>query len=362
MKKLHDETENFPQTDVRSAIQAGIVQAEEQINSKTKYREKSRMKKSRQKILYGLGSVAAMFTILVGSSYLSPTLASSLSQIPFIGSVFGNSDLIGLQQAQENGLTSRIGETQTVNGISVTLDEVLYAPNKITVGLIIESEKELEEEYFGAGMDVTINGKLPASSSGSYGEEIQSSRVRTAIQEIAVSEDLPEAFDLGLILHGEDGETWYFTTPIEKITDMEQIPVQHTQNADGVELTVTELTLSEAGVSMSFESLEEGDNFELSRGQYIEFMIVDQDGNKITSYSGGGSGEIVNGKMVYKSSKEFDPIDSTVTELTITPYLALPAGGGGVEVDENGESKELEFEGNTLQPIEFESFKVKIPQ
>ena len=65
-------------------------------------------------------------------------------------------------------------------------------------------------------------------------------------------------------------------------------------------------------------------------------------------------------KIVFKSNKQFDPIDSTVTELTITPYVVIPTEGGGVEIDANGKETKLEFKGDSLQPIDFDSFKVKI--
>ncbi len=362
MKKSHNQLNDFPKEQVRSAIQAGIVQAEEQINNKMNSAHNYKIKNGKRKILYTVSSVAAVFGILVGSSYYSPALANGLSQIPIIGSVFGDSHLIGLQQAQKKGLTSEIGETQTINGISVTLDEVLYDQNNITIGLKIESEKELGEFYFGAGFDFTINGELPNGSSGGYGENIQSPTIRTAIQDITVTEDMPNVFELGLSLHGEKGETWYFSTPIKQITDIIKIPIQHSENVDGIDLTVTELSLSETGVGISYESSEEGTDFELSRAGNIEFLIVDQDGNEIMGHSGGVRGELLKNSMVFTSNKKFDPIDSGVNELTITPYLALPTDGGGVEVDENGESRELEFKGDSLQPVEFESFKVKIPQ
>ena len=356
MKKSYEHFEEFPQDQVRSAIRSGIVQAKEQLDT-----PRIRVNNGKRKILYALCSVAAVFGILVGSSYYSPALASSLSQIPIIGSVFGNSDLIGLQQAKKNGLTNEIGETQMINGISVTLDEILYDQNNITIGLFIESEKELDEFYFRAGMDFTMNGDYPAGSTGSYGENILSATTRTAIQEINVTEDMPEKFELGLMLHGEKGETWYFSTPVEKIT-IQKIPVQHSQKVDGLNLTVTEMSYSETGVSIAYESSEEEIDFELSRGGNIEFSVVDQDGNEITGRSGGARGERVKDRIEYKSSKQFDPVDSNVTELTITPYLVIPSGGGGVEIDENGKEIELEFKGNSIQPIEFDSFKVKIPQ
>jgi hypothetical protein len=362
MEKSHNQLNDFPKEQVRSAIQQGIAQAEAQISKKMNGTHSYKIKNRRRKILYAVSSVAAIFGILVGSSYYSPALASSLSQIPIIGSVFGDSNLIGLQQAQKKGLTSKIGETQTINGISVTLEEILYDQNNITIGLKIESEKELGELYFGAGMDFTINGELPNESSGGYGEDIQSPTIRNAIQDITVTGDMPNAFELGLILHGKNGETWYFSTPIKQITDINKIPIQHSENVDGIDLTVTELSLSETGVSISYESSEEGTDFELSRAGEIEFLMVDQDGNEITSHSGGVTGKRQKSRLVFKSNKQFDPIDTNVTELTITPYLALPTDGGGIEFGENGESRELEFKGHSLQPVEFESFKVKIPQ
>ncbi|ARK32372.1 DUF4179 domain-containing protein [Halalkalibacter krulwichiae] len=354
MKKSHDPLEKFPQEQVRSAIRSGINQAKEQRDKQTRVASK------RRKRLYALGSVAAAFAILVGSSYVSPALASSLAQIPIIGSVFGNSDLIGLQQAQKKGLTNEIGETQTVNGISVTLAELLYDQNNITLGLFIESDEELDPFYFGAGMDFTINGRNPAGATGSYGEEILSTTTRTAIQEINVTDDMPEQFELGLMLRGEKGETWYFSTPVEKMTDIQTIPVQHTQTVDGVTLTVKEMSVSETGLSIAYESSEEETDFDLSRGGNIEFLIEDQDGNEVAGRSGGVTGERVKDSIVFKSNKQFDPIDSTVTELTITPYVVIPSAGGGVEIDENGNEKEIEYKGDSIKPIEFSSFQVQI--
>lgn len=355
MKKPHDQLDGFPKEEVRSAIRTGIMQAEEHMDM-----PRSGRSKGRRKIMYAFGSVAAAFAILVGSSYFSPALASSLSQIPIIGSVFGNSDLLILKEAQKNGLTTAIGETQTVDGISVTLDEILYDQNNITIGLYIESEEALDEHYFGAGMDFTIDGKSPMMASGSYGEDTLSTTTRTAIQEINVTKELPDAFELGLILNGENGETWYFSTPIEKISDIRTVPVNHSQTVDGLELTVTELKISQTGASLSMEVSDEETDFDLSRGGYIEFLMFDQNGNEIEGLSGGVTGELVKDKIMYTSNKHFDPIDEHVTELTITPHLEFPLSGGGVE-SANGKEKVLELKLDSLKPVEFESFKVEIP-
>lgn len=349
------ESHKFPKEQVRSAISEGIMRAKKQ--ERTSLFGKG---KKMRNVMYGLCSLVATIVILIGSSYFSPSLASSLSQIPIIGSVFSNSDSIGLQKAQKQALTSQIGETQTIDGISVTLDEILYDQNNITIGLVIESEEELEEFYFGAGMDFKINGKYPTSTSGSYGETVTSETTRTAIQTINVTEELPDKFDLDLMLYGKVGETWHFSAPIQKITDITKVAVNHSQVVDGVELKVPELSISETGISINYTSFENETDFELSRGGNIEFLVVDQDGNEVTSYSGGATGERVKDKIVFKSNKHFDPIDSTVTELTITPYLVIPTSGGRVQVDADGTEVELEYKGDSIKPIEFESFKVRI--
>ncbi|MBY0074829.1 DUF4179 domain-containing protein [Priestia aryabhattai] len=363
MKESHEHVENFPQEQVRSAIQAGISQAESQMSgNKVSYKYSHKISNKKRKGLYALTSVAVAFGLLVASSYQSPALASTLSQIPLIGSVFADSNSVGLKQAQKNGLTSQVGETQTVDGISVTLDEILYDQSGISLSYIIKSEKKLGEYYFGRGMDFTINGKSPNGSAGGYEEKVQSATTRTAIQEINVSEDMPNAFELGLILHGENGETWYFSNPIKKITDIKKVPINQSQNVDGITLNVKDLSLSKTGMNISYESSEKGEDFELSRAGDIEFQVVDQDGKEITSHSGGASGQKVKDKLVFKSNKKFDPIDSHVTELNVTPYLSLPTDGGGVEFDENGESRDIGFKGGSLKPVKFKPFKVKIPQ
>jgi len=362
MNEQHEQLNSFPREEIRSAIHLGITQAEKQMNEKTNRTPIKKISIRKRKILYAMCSVLTAFGILVVSSYYSPALASSLSQLPIIGSIFGNSDLNGLRQAHKKGLIREIGETQTVNGISVTLNEILYDQNNITIGLFIESNKELEEYYFGAGMDFTINGKSPAGATGSYGEENLSTTTRTAIQEINVTEDMPKKFELGLTLHGKNGETWYFSTPVKKIDSIQKFPTPQAQTVEGLKLTITEISLSDTGLSIAYESSEKETDFDLSRGGLIDFLVVDQNGNKITGHSGGASGELVKDKIVFKSNKQFDPLDSNVTELTITPYLVIPSGGGGVEIDENGKEKELEYKEPSIQPLKFDSFKVKIPQ
>jgi len=343
-------------------ITNGIKQAEEQTNmSQTPVQIK---RKSKRKPLLYVASTAAAFSIMVGSAaYVSPTFASTLSQLPIVGSVFSNSGLPGLKQASEQGLTSTIGEKHTINGISVTIDEVLYDASNITVGLTIDSEKKLSDYYLGAGPNFTINGKNPKVSSGGYGEKVVSPTVRTGIARFDVKEDMPDSFEMGLTLEGKEGEKWEFSVPVKKITNTIDVPVNHQQQAEGIQLDVSKISLSPSGIALDYTATEKGtiDNSQIG-ASFIEFRITDQNGKEITSHSGGGEGHFDNGVWNFSSTKSFDPISDVVQKLTITPYLMLPSGGGGVQIDKDGAETKIPFNKSSLKEVKFQPFTVEVPK
>ncbi|MFT9819845.1 DUF4179 domain-containing protein [Lysinibacillus sp. NPDC056185] len=365
MKKPFNENSTlpeFPRNEVRTAIANGIKQAEEQKNM-TQTPVQIKRKSKRKPLLY-VASAAAAFSIMVGSAaYVSPTFASTLSQLPIVGSVFSNSGLLGLKQASELGLTSTIGEKQTINGISVTIDEVLYDESNISVGFTIDSEKELSMEYFGSGLDLTINGKYPEASSGSYGKKVLSPTVLTGISTFDVKDNMPDSFEMGLVLEGKGGEKWEFKAPVKKITDIVYVPVSHQQQAEGIQLDVSKISLSPSGIALDYKASEKGtiDNSQVG-ASFIEFRITDQNGKEITSHSGGGEGHFDNGEWNFSSTKSFDPISSNVQKLTITPYLMLPSGGGGVQIDKNGAETKIPFDKSSLKEVKFQPFTVELPK
>ncbi|KMY32492.1 hypothetical protein ACZ11_10240 [Lysinibacillus xylanilyticus] len=365
MKKPFNENSTlpeFPRDEVRAAIANGIKQAEEQTNM-TQTPVQIKRKSKRKPLLY-VASAAAAFSIMVGSAaYVSPTFASTLSQLPIVGSVFSNSGLPGLKQASEQGLTSTIGEKHTINGISVTLDEILYDESNITVGFTINSEKELSNEYFGAGLDFTISGKNPEASSGSYGEKVLSPTVRTGIATFDVKDNMPDSFEMGLVLEGKGGEKWEFKAPVKKITDIVYVPVNHQQKAEGIQLDVSKISFSPSGIALDYKATEKGtiDNSQVG-ASFIEFRITDQNGKEITSHSGGGEGHFDKGVWNFSSTKSFDPISVDVQKLTITPYLMLPSGGGGVQINKDGTETKIPFDKSSLKEVKFQSFTVEVPK
>lgn len=141
------------------------------------------------------------------------------------------------------------------------------------------------------------------------------------------------------------------------------IPINHKQKSDGITIHIPDLVISAEELAIYVESSEESDR---DSGHYlragdIEFRITDEHGKEILSHSGEVTGTRHFGKWVFSSEKKFWPVSKDVKELRITPFLMLPTDGGGVEIDEDRNSREINFDYSKLKNVEFESFTVKIP-
>ena len=169
----------------------------------------------RKKVLYSLGAAVVAFGLLVGSATVSPVMATFVSQIPVVGSIFSESGERGLEQVSELGLTQVVGESKTIEGNTITIDEVFYDGTRLTIGYSLASEEPLGEFYLGSGMDFTIDGKR-VSFGGSSGETEITPTYRTGLYNIEpASTDIPEKFTLGLFFEGEGGERWKFSVPVK---------------------------------------------------------------------------------------------------------------------------------------------------
>lgn len=319
--------------------------------------ETSVKRPKKRKLLYSTSAAVLAFGLLLGSATVSPAMANVVSHIPLIGTVFTESGDRGLAQVSELGLTNVIGESQTVGDTTITIDEIFYGDTRFTIGFSLESKEPLGEFYLSAGPDFTVNGK-GLSYAGSYGETEMSPTYRTGIVEIDAVDELPESFELGLSFYGEDGKEWAFDIPVELQTDAQFVEVNHQDKVEDMELMVTDVKLSPAGVVVSFRTVAEEHDLVDS---YIDFKVIDENGNELGAHSGGSHGEIIDGKEYVSGNRLFDPIDSDVEKLTITPYVSYPTDGGGVSIDENGKETPIEFTPREGGDIEFNSFTVTLP-
>lgn len=326
---------------------------------KTVQQHAPKKKKSlRRKFIYSASAAAVAFGLLVGSAVVSPVMADIVSKIPLIGSVFSESDDVGLAQVSDLGLTQIVGQSKTVKGETVTIDEVFYDGTRFTVSYSFESKEPLGEYYFDpSNISFTINGKS-FDYGGSLGETEVTSTYRTGIVELGGIEDLPEEFNFGIIFKGESNKKWNFKIPVKAQTGVDVVEVNHTQTVGDIELSIPNLKMSPGGLNFSYQTVAKENN---NITPYIDFKIFDDVGNEITSRFGGNQSKISKGIEYSSGDLLFEPISDDIKELTITPYLQFPTGGGGVEIDREGNETKIEFQPYDGKEIEFESFTVKIP-
>lgn len=333
------------------------------IIAKTVQEQESAPKKKRsigKKVMLGVGAAVASLALLIGSATVSPVMANIVSNIPILSSIFSESGDPGLKQVSELGLTQVVGESKTVKGITMTIDEVFYDGTRITVGYSLLSEEPLDKFYVDQKTKFTINGKV-FSFGGSSGETEITPTYRTGIYNIEPSDiDVPEKFKLGLVFEGKGGERWKFSIPVKTHSEAQFVTINETQHVEGVKLTISNLEMSPVGLRLTYNTVAEENEFHT--GAYVSFKAVDSSGNELAiSSQGGGYGETVNGKVYTKGNSLFEPIDESVTELTITPYIDLPSGGGGVEIDAFGNETPIDFKPYKGGEIKFDSFTVKLP-
>lgn len=316
-----------------------------------------RKKFTQKKMLYSISAVAVSFILLASSATISPVMANIVSKIPIIGTIFSESGDQGLELVNEQGLTNILGATKSVGQTSITLDEIFYDETRLAIGFSMTSDKPIEEFYLSAGLNITINGKA-ISYGGSYEETEISPTARTGIINIDSLDDLPETFSLGVTFTGEDGKQWDFSTPISKKSTVQFVAINHTQEVEDVELTVSDVKVSPAGLQFIFSANSEKI---ISEASYLDFKVIDDTGNELLSHSGVSKMQKVDGKEYYTGERLIDPPKDNVKKLTVTPYITFSRVGTSVEVDLQGKESKPVTKIFRQSDIEFESFTVTLP-
>ena len=311
----------------------------------------------RKKVTYGAVAVIAALGLLIGSATVSPVMANIVSQIPIIGSIFSISEEYGLKRVSELGLTQVVGQSKTVNGITITIDEVFYDGTRVTVGYSQESEEPLDSLYIRPNFEV--DGERMVT--GTWIREVTPTYWMQVISIEPYRVVLPKKFDLGMNFKGKNGEEWHFSTPVEEQLGVEQIIINHSQQAEGIDLFIDDIKIGHTGFLLRYEAASEKYH---DLTTLVEFRAVDSLGNELT-VSGGGK-ENGNEDGVFEEGRVygtrlFDSVDEHVKELTIIPYLQIPKQGEWQTVDSEGNRTDIDVSQFAGIDIKFDSFTVKIP-
>ncbi|AIQ11050.1 DUF4179 domain-containing protein [Paenibacillus durus] len=311
-----------------------------------------------RKMGYTAGAAAVACGLLIGSAALSPAMASIVSKIPVIGSVFIQIGDSGLKNVSEHGLTSAIGMTKISGGDSLTINEVFYDGTRLSIGYSLETEKPMGEAFTMLRTDFAVNGTAAAFSGSDKQTEVTPT-YRTGILEINSSVDLTDQFELGLALSTEDRQKkWDFAIPVSKQAGTKLIAIGHKQQSGGVDLTVSDLVIGPAGMRLTFSAVSEDQD----SVDYLSVRAVDEAGHELGSQSGGTRSQFRDGKYYSTGTQLFNPLPAGTKTLTFTPHVSLPSMGGGVAIDQDGTETPVEFTPHQASgKTKFDSFTVTLP-
>ncbi|MEJ8547390.1 DUF4179 domain-containing protein [Brevibacillus borstelensis] len=167
-----------------------------------------------RKWMFAATAACFLFVILLAAGFSSPTMAEKLKSIPLVRSVFSLFKDETLHIAGEKGLVAPASQSVTVNGITVTVNEVFYDGSRIDIGYAIEMPKTANEtEALKMARNIKIwqftvdDPDKPVHYKGSQDVERADGNLFAGMKHIELAEPLPEKFTLhARVAFGDDLE------------------------------------------------------------------------------------------------------------------------------------------------------------
>ncbi|MEC0370354.1 DUF4179 domain-containing protein [Paenibacillus chibensis] len=290
----------------------------------------------RRKRHIGLLSSAAVFMlclILLASAFISPTMAKSLKEMPFIQEIYKLTNHMGLQTAEEKGMLEDINQSITKNGVTIRITKLVYTGSTIYFVL----EEDTADHKFN-NRDFSMSGKVNGEyvdmtmSRGPLKKWGRANAPSATIVTVSHAEysskdgqkyNFPDQFTLNLKIGLVDmpKDVFLFDIPVKKNEASSRVvtsdaPAKVWGNCKmalgSIEFTpvMTRLTMHEDnGVRDISDS-----------GPKFGYLLVDQDGNQVES-TGGSFGSRIKGTDFMAVTTDMDPLPKLPESITIRPYI-----------------------------------------
>ncbi|MEH6945234.1 DUF4179 domain-containing protein [Bacillus sp. JJ722] len=283
----------------------------------------------------GLCVAVVACIVLIGSAYISPTMASLVAHIPIIGHYFNGNDK-GLQAISEHDLALNIDQSVTKKGTTFTVHDAYYDGTRLVIGYSRKSTlPSLESDEFYETLQ--INGKgmedLRFSHSGS-GYYVNPNYYVGFIEVKPIVKDFPEKFNAKLVFseYGDKAAKWSFSFQVKSSNDMTVVKSKSSQTRTIVksEVTFKSLSYGIGGTELAFEAIEDTDYLNKHMDFSIYYQLLTDKGELINSLgaTGMGTGEnAIKGKERNRYKHMYEPLPEGTKSVTIIPYT-IPSNNG----------------------------------
>ncbi|ATP38666.1 hypothetical protein CSE16_00690 [Solibacillus sp. R5-41] len=317
----------------------------------TKPSEKIRTrKKLRQRVIMITASAAMIFSLIIVTGLISPTMAATMKEVPLFSSIFKFARDLGLQAADEKGLSTKLNTSVTHEGFTLNVTEVVYDGTRVVIGIERphkegESSNETLLDRI-SDIDFLLNGKVmdPTIFSGTLMHPTKDNN--SAIFEFADmknqgGEPFPKQFNLTLSTTIKGiSEPFTFDIPMKSIGDNNVIlQPKLSRQHNNIQFSIDQIELTPITTLITTRTALLDKSIMIGSQERIHIKVFDEQGHVLQWSSGIGGRETNDGSSDFISGLRSEPFETLPKALTIKPYIYLynEYPKGSFKMDENGE-------------------------
>ncbi|MGE7945731.1 DUF4179 domain-containing protein [Lysinibacillus sp. NPDC093688] len=316
----------------------------------TKPAEKFRTRKNlRQRVMMITASAAMIFSLIIVTGLISPTMAATMKEVPLLSSVFKFTRDLGLHAADEKGLSTKLNTSVTHEGVTLNVTEVVYDGTRVAIGIERhhkegENLKESLSDQM-SNIEFLLNGEPlnHTNFSGVYGQPSKDNN--SAIFEFADLKNqggspFPKQFNLTLstTITGIS-EPFKMDIPVSDIGNYVNLQPNISRKYKNNQFTIEQIILTPITTSITtrIALLDKSTSVDFREGIRIE--VYDEQGRELKLINGNGRRETNKGNSDFIMDLRVHPFETLPKAITIKPYIYLynDYSKGTYQEDENGD-------------------------
>lgn len=292
-----------------------------------------------------ISTVAVMVFCLLGGGLVNPALANALSKLPLVGSLFDQAGDSGLKTASEQGMTAKVNASQTHNGVTFKISEMMYDGTRMSMVLTRETNDGKNrplKEWSDATTSETIAmwkqgeeaSKIEIRANGkklnvitAFASDIlrNNSSILTIMPFVAetntTSFSLPDAFNLEVVIRDAMiGQYFKLSFPVKKTTSQSiLLTSEESKTYNGFVMRIKKFEMTEATSQLEVNLSGKGKAELEELSDSLMYDIQNEQGEFADLMSGSSSAGAI--PENYVNTAEFTPFPSIPKTVTIKPYL-----------------------------------------
>ncbi|ALP37308.1 hypothetical protein ASL14_15010 [Paenibacillus sp. IHB B 3084] len=325
----------------------------EKVGTRRHKRSNTLPKRTRNTIIVTSATLAMTFMLVVGTGFISPTMAASIRQIPGMNSIFQLAGDLGLQTADEKGLLSKPNLSDTHDGLTLSVPEVMFDGTRVSIAL--ERKTEEGSNYAEGNISslitdilLSINGDAvnsyaPSNTSNSIdpytilGKDNNSTILQFSDLRNQGGKAFPDKFELTI------------TVPVSGIKQPFEISIPVEKNTKNNLVLTPSISRDYGDIHLKLEKIEFTpittnittrivlpEHSKISSLPFLSYELFDEKGTSLKLI--GGSGWSATDGNVLVTDSQFEPFKSIPKSITIKTYKNIfkKEDKSQFELDKNG--------------------------